>query len=151
MHSIYLASSSQLHRTKAESEPTPVTFTDFFNYSVLRSDEIDSSVFGHTHPFRKVKRRYVFEIVYGRYDQTIAEREAELRTIELELQFLRGESAAATRIFAGTELESIEAVRVAREGRSRSWPSCRAGKRNSLRMPEPLDQPTQSYASGNRS
>lgn len=105
--------------TRPESDPTPVTFSDFFNYSVLRGDEIDSSVLGHHHPFRDIKRRYVFQIVYGLYDQSVAERQTELRAIELELRYLRGESAAASRIFAGTELESIEAVRVAREDRLR--------------------------------
>ena len=105
--------------TRPESDPTPVTFSDFFNYSVLRGDEIDSSVLGHTHPFRDIKRRYVFQIVYGLYDRSVAERQTELRAIELELRYLRAESAAASRIFAGTELESIEAVRVARDDRLR--------------------------------
>lgn len=103
--------------SRPESEPTPVTFADFFNYCVLRGDEIDSSVFGHRDPFRDIKRKYVFEIAYGLYDSSQAELQTELRAIETELTFLRGEAAAATRIFAGTELESIEAVRVAREER----------------------------------
>ena len=61
----------------------------------------------------------VFEIVQGLYDASFAELQAELRVTEQELTFLRGQAAAATRIFAGTELESIEAVRVALEQRIR--------------------------------
>ena len=103
--------------TRPESDPSPVTFNDFFNLCVLRGDEIDNCVFGHTHPYRDIKRKYVFEIVQGLYDASFAELQAELRVTEQELTFLRGQSAAATRIFAGTELESIEAVRVALEKR----------------------------------
>ena len=103
--------------SRPESEPTPVTFADFFNFSVLRGDEIDNSVFGHREPFRDIKRKYVFEIAYGLYDSSQAELQTELRAIETELAFLRGEASAATRIFAGTELESIEAVRIARDER----------------------------------
>jgi len=103
--------------SRPESEPTPVTFADFFNYCVLRGDEIDSSVFGHRDPFRDIKRKYVFEIAYGLFDSSQAELQTDLRAIEAELTFLRGEAAAATRIFVGTELESIETVRVAREER----------------------------------
>lgn len=103
--------------SRPESEPTPVTFADFFNYCILRGDEIDSSVFGHRDPFRDIKRKYVFEIAYGLFDSSLAELQTELRAIETELTYLRGEAAAATRMFAGTELESIEAVRVAREER----------------------------------
>jgi hypothetical protein len=105
--------------TRPESDPSPVTFTDFFNLCVLRGDEIDNCVFGHTHPYRDIKRKYVFEIVQGLYDASFAEIQAELRVTEQELTFLRGQAAAATRIFAGTELESIEAVRVALEQRIR--------------------------------
>jgi hypothetical protein len=98
--------------TRPESDPTPVTFADFLNYCILRGDEIDNSVFGSGHPYRDIKRKYVFEIVYGLYDASIAELQRRLRTTENELAYLRGESAVAERIFAGTELQSIEAVRV---------------------------------------
>lgn len=99
--------------TRPESEPTSVSVADYLNYSFLRGDEIDNCVFGHTNAFRDIKRKYVFEIVYGLYDEGIAELQAELRSIESELTFLRGEQASTKRIFEGTELESIEAVRVA--------------------------------------
>jgi hypothetical protein len=98
--------------SRPESDPTPVTFTDFLNYCILRGDEIDNSVFGSHHPFRDIKRRYVFEIVYGLYDTSIAEMQRRLRLTENQLNYLRGERAVAERIFAGTELQSIEAVRV---------------------------------------
>jgi hypothetical protein len=103
--------------TRPESDPTPVTFSDYFNLCVLRDDEIDNNVFGHTHPFRDIKRKYVFEIAFGLYDSSLAELQSELRVTETELSYLRGEASAAERIFAGTELESIEAVRIARETR----------------------------------
>lgn len=99
--------------TRADSAPTAVSVTDYLNYSFLRGDEIDNSVFGNTNPYRDIKRKYVFEIVYGLYDEKVAGLQAELRAIENELGYLRGERAATSRIFEGTELESIEAVRVA--------------------------------------
>jgi len=103
--------------SRPESDPTPVTLTDYMNYCILRGDEIDNCVFGHSNPFRDIKRKYVFEIAYGLYDVSQAERQAELRAVDTELTYLRGQSAAAARIFAGTELESIEAVRGAHEQR----------------------------------
>ena len=103
--------------TRPESDPTPVTFSDYFNYCVLRGDEIDNCVFGHTNVFRDIKRKYVFQIINGLYDASMAELQTDLRAIEAQLTYLRGETAAAARIFAGTELESIEAVRIARESR----------------------------------
>jgi hypothetical protein len=105
--------------TRPESEPTSVSVADYLNYSFLRGDEIDNCVFGHTNAFRDIKRKYVFEIVYGLYDESIAELQAELRSIEAELTFLRGEQATTKRVFEGTELESIEAVRVALGERER--------------------------------
>jgi len=99
--------------TRPESEPTTVSVADYLNYSFLRGDEIDNCVFGHTNAFRDIKRKYVFEIVYGLYDEGIAEIQSELRSVEAELTFLRGEQATTRRVFEGTELESIEAVRVA--------------------------------------
>jgi hypothetical protein len=101
--------------SRPESEPTPVTFTDFLNYCVLRGHEIDNCVFGHTQPYRDIKRRYVFEIVYGLYDESVARLQTRLRGIENQLAYLRGETSVADRIFAGTELQSIEGVRVALE------------------------------------
>lgn len=103
--------------TRPESDPTSVSAADYLNYSFLRGDEIDNCVFGHTNAFRDIKRKYVFEIVYGLYDEIVAGLQAELRAIENELSYLRGEQAATGRIFEGTELESIESVRVARESR----------------------------------
>jgi DNA repair exonuclease SbcCD ATPase subunit len=105
--------------TRPESEPTSVSVADYLNYSFLRGDEIDNCVFGHTNAFRDIKRKYVFEIVYGLYDEGIAELQSELRSIETELTFLRGEQATTKRVFEGTELESIEAVRVALGERER--------------------------------
>ncbi len=105
--------------TRPDSEPSPVTFSDYFNYCILREEEIDSQVFGSEDTFRDIKRKYVFEITYGLYDSSIVDLQTELRSVESELNYLRGEASSATRIFAGTELESIEAVRVAREDRLR--------------------------------
>lgn len=105
--------------TRPESDPTSVSVADYLNYSFLRGDEIDNCVFGHTNAFRDIKRKYVFEIVYGLYDEGIAELQSELRSIETELTFLRGEQATTRRVFEGTELESIEAVRIALDDRER--------------------------------
>jgi hypothetical protein len=53
--------------TRPDSRPTPVSMADYLNYCILSDSDIDSSVYGHTHPYRDIKRKYVFQILYGIY------------------------------------------------------------------------------------
>jgi hypothetical protein len=59
--------------TKPDSDPSPVTVSDYLLYCTLPQGEIDSSVFGHTDAFKDIKRKYVFQILYGYYDVETAE------------------------------------------------------------------------------
>ena len=59
-------------RTDVTSPPTPVTINDWLIYCVIKDDEIDTAVFGHRDVFIDRKRRAVFELVYGIYDEEMA-------------------------------------------------------------------------------
>lgn len=109
--------------TRAESLPTPVTINDYFLYCELAQDEIDSSIFGHRHAFKNVKRKYVFEILYGLYDVDVARVHEELRDIHVLLRQFRSQTSAFERFLADTPWESRaalqEALNAAREKLSR--------------------------------
>lgn len=59
-----------------ESTFIPVSINDYMRYCRIRQDEIDVDVFGSSHPFRDIKRQYVFRILYGGYDAEIARLQA---------------------------------------------------------------------------
>ncbi|MFE7394241.1 LuxR C-terminal-related transcriptional regulator [Streptomyces sp. NPDC057582] len=64
----------------------PVTISDYLMYCVLRQKEIDSSVFGTPDNYSKnIKRKYVFEILYGLYDPEAAGLRDRLREVTTEL------------------------------------------------------------------
>jgi hypothetical protein len=67
--------------TRPDSPPTPVSINDFMSYCSLTEDQIGNSVFGHTDTFRNIKRRYVFQILYGIYDVRAAGLQEELRAL----------------------------------------------------------------------
>jgi hypothetical protein len=92
--------------TRAESTPTPVTVNDYFLYCELPQDEIDSSVFGHRHTFKNIKRKYVFEILYGLYDVDIARIQDELRDVHIALRHLQSQTTAFERFLADTPWEN---------------------------------------------
>jgi hypothetical protein len=54
--------------TRPDSESTPLSINDYFMYCILDQDEIDKSVFGHDNNYKNIKRRYVFDVIYGKYD-----------------------------------------------------------------------------------
>ncbi len=88
--------------TKVESTPTPVSINDYFLYCDLPQDEVDNSVFGHRHHFKNVKRKYVFEILYGIYNVEMAALQEELRDVYIQLRLLRGQSKAFERFLSDT-------------------------------------------------
>jgi hypothetical protein len=91
---------------QARAKPTgtlvPVTMTDWLGYCIIPGDELDSDVFGHHHPYRDQKRRYVFELAYGYYDFEAAQLNVELRNIELQLEMLDRETAVREKFLADT-------------------------------------------------
>jgi uncharacterized small protein (DUF1192 family) len=89
-----------------ESAFTPVSINDYLLYCRLRQDEIDVDVLGSSLPFRDIKRRYVFRILYGGYDTQVATLQDELRRVQAELTQLEGGRAAFEGFLKGTVLEN---------------------------------------------
>ena len=84
----------------------PVSINDYIRYCRIRQDEIDVDVLGSSQPFRDIKRRYVFRILYGGYDAEVARLQDELRRTESEIRQLEQGSGAFERFLAGTALEN---------------------------------------------
>ncbi|MDP9224964.1 MAG: hypothetical protein M3P18_14190 [Actinomycetota bacterium] len=89
-----------------DSASIPVSINDYLMYCRLRQDEIDVDVFGSSLPFRDIKRRYVFRILYGGYDTEVATLQDELRRVQAELTQLQGGLAAFEGFLQGTVLEN---------------------------------------------
>ena len=92
--------------TKPTSEPTPVSINDYFLYSYLTQDELGFTVFGHRDPFKNIKRKYVFEIVYGLYDVSTAQLQDQLREVNGQLRELRAREQLIQVVFKDTPLEN---------------------------------------------
>ncbi len=92
--------------TQAESNTTPVTINDYMMYCNLQQGEIDNNVFGHTDPFKNIKRKYVFEILYGKYSIEIAQLRDELRAVALELRRLQDQTTTFQEFIEGTPFEN---------------------------------------------
>ena len=88
--------------TLSDSDPTPVSINDYFQYCDLPKEEIRSEVFGHRHPFKDIKRRYVFQVLYGQYDVQTAKIHEDLRELRARLRPLRMDSRAFDRLFSNT-------------------------------------------------
>ena len=92
--------------TKPTSEPTPVSINDYFLYSYLTQDELGFTVFGHRDPFKNIKRKYVFEIVYGLYDVSTAQLQDQLREVNGQLRELQARKQLIQGVFKDTPLEN---------------------------------------------
>ena len=97
-------------RTDATSPPTPVTISDWLLYCIVRDDELDTAVFGHNDSFVDRKRRAVFELNYGLYDSDVAKLEAELRSIELQLDDIDRTNEAVRNFLQGTPMSSLDDI-----------------------------------------
>jgi hypothetical protein len=109
---------------RARREPTnelsPVTINDWLLYCIVTGDDLDTQVFGHRHPFRDLKRRWVFEIAYGLYDEELANLSANLRRVDLEIRASESETEVIRQFLAGTTLgkpEELNAQLAAQEAR----------------------------------
>lgn len=96
--------------TQPESTPTPVTINDYFLYCILSQEEIDKSVFDHLDTFKNIKRRYVFEIIYGLYSIAMAQLQEDLRVISSELRQLSSLTTSFERFLQGTSFENRAAL-----------------------------------------
>lgn len=101
---------------RARREPTnelsPVTINDWLLYCIVTGDDLDTQVFGHRHPFRDLKRRWVFEIAYGLYDEEMANLAAGLRRIDLEIRASESEAEVIRQFLAGTTMGKPEELEV---------------------------------------
>lgn len=88
--------------TQLDSEPTPVTARDYFLYCSLRQDEIGESVFGHRDPFKNIKRRYVFQVIYGLLSLEIADLQERLRDVLSKIRELRSDRSLLDRFLRDT-------------------------------------------------
>jgi hypothetical protein len=94
----------------------PVTISDYLMYCVLRQKEIDSSVFGTPDNYSKnIKRKYVFEILYGLYDPEAAGLRDRLREVTTELAALTADANTLERILQTTAFASRAQLEVERQ------------------------------------
>ncbi|MGW4823671.1 hypothetical protein ACWEP4_33170, partial [Streptomyces sp. NPDC004227] len=99
---------------QAKSKPagnlTSVTMTDWLGYCIVTGDEIDSQVFGHLHPFRNQKRKWIFELAYGLYDSVLAKLAADLNLINSQIAALEHEEDFQQKFLSGTPFASQGAL-----------------------------------------
>ncbi|MFD8726082.1 hypothetical protein ACFV2H_51320 [Streptomyces sp. NPDC059629] len=102
--------------TDETSPLVPVTISDYLMYCVLRQKEIDTSVFGTPDNAQKnIKRKYVFEILYGLYDPEAAGLRERLRAVTTELNALTADASTLERILETTAFASRAQLEVQRQ------------------------------------
>jgi len=88
--------------TRPESDKTLVSINDYLSYCDLPKEEIRSEIFGHRNPYKNIKRKYVFQILYGQFSARTAELLEELRRVRRELEALELDEASLRRTLEGT-------------------------------------------------
>jgi hypothetical protein len=96
--------------TQEESDTSPLSINDYMMYCHLRQDEIDSSVFGHTDSFKNNKRKYVFEVIYGKYDVEVAQLQMKRREAVSEIRRLQNYTKTINEFLVGTPFENRAAI-----------------------------------------
>lgn len=109
---------------------TPVTMTDWLGYCIIPGDELDTQVFGHDHPFRNAKRRWVFQLAYGYYDSEVARLAAELRGVDLQLETSDRDNAVLERFLAKTPFSDRDVLAQQLDERRRQLESVRTERRD---------------------
>jgi hypothetical protein len=94
----------------AESGVQPVSIADYLRYCRLTQKEIVADVLGSSTWFKDYKRRVVFGIYFGTYDEEIAKLQEQLREIEGEMRNLRQGTSAFDRFLEGTVLDNRAAL-----------------------------------------
>ena len=92
--------------TQDDSDTSPLSINDYIMYCHLRQDEIDSSVFGHTNYSKNNKRKYVFEVIYGKYDVEIAQLQIKRRETVSEIRRLENYTKTIDEFLTGTPFEN---------------------------------------------
>ncbi|MFO1306105.1 MAG: AAA family ATPase [Burkholderiales bacterium] len=92
--------------TRVESAQTPVSINDYLLYCTLTQTDIGSSVFGHHDSFKDIKRRYVFQIIYGLYTVEIAQLQEQLRSVQAQIRDLSAQVGLFERFLKDTALEN---------------------------------------------
>ena len=103
----------------AESPSVPITINDFMLYCHLRQEDLDSDVFGHTDAFKNIKRKYVFEILYGIYDAAIAALQSRLREVDTVVRMASQNIGSFDSILQHTAWENRARLVAALEGAKR--------------------------------
>lgn len=92
--------------TRPESDPTPLSINDFFLYCVLSQETIDNSVCGHRDTFKNIKRKYVFEVLYGIYNTEIFKVQERLHQVNAQLSQLSTQVSSFEKVLSGTPWEN---------------------------------------------
>ena len=96
--------------SQPDSETSPISINDYLMYCYLRQDEIDNSVFGHTSFPKNTKRKFVFEILYGKYDIKIATLQEERREAYTDLRRLQAQAKTIQEFLSGTPFANRAAI-----------------------------------------
>ena len=96
--------------TKPEGNRTALSINDFMAYCSLPKEEIRSDVFGHRHPQKDIKRRYVFAVAYRQYDAEAVGLQDNLRTLRDELRRLANLTETFDELVEGTQWEDRSAL-----------------------------------------
>lgn len=131
---------------RARQEPTvdlsPVTINDWLNYCIVTGDELDVQVFGHREAFRDHKRRWVFEIAYGLYDEELARLSAEARQVALAISAAESEDEVISTFLREADFSSKEELERNLEAEYEKISSLRQRQQNihSQDLPEPVSE-----------
>ncbi|MYT68314.1 MULTISPECIES: hypothetical protein [unclassified Streptomyces] len=126
--------------TDDASPLVPVTISDYLMYCILRQKEIDSSVFGTPdNNYKNIKRKYVFEILYGLYEPEAAGLRERLREVSTELRSLTADAATLERILETSNYSSRAQLEVQRDQTEAELASAR---RQDVHLAERTTAPT---------
>ncbi len=104
--------------TKDDSDTTALSINDFTIYCRLVQERIDSSVLS-VDQMQNVKRKQVFEVLYGIYDAHVAALEAERRGLSDEARALGAGARAFLRFLDDTPWQNRTALEAERSEASR--------------------------------
>ncbi len=96
--------------TRPDSEPTSLSINDFFLYCVLSQEGIDNSICGHRDTYKNIKRKYVFEVLYGIYNTEAFRLQERLHDVHTQIVQLDSQAANFDRILADTPWENRAAL-----------------------------------------
>lgn len=94
--------------TNPDSDPTALSIADYLSYGYVPQTGIGSDIFGHRDTFRNIKRRYVFEVLYGIYDSETAELHESFRSLSAKIRSLESDESTLDRLLSGTALGERE-------------------------------------------